>query len=432
MKQQGKNERKGKSQSLRQLWSPSSLYYAISVLALVIFGADGFPNSVSGTHEEDLFLMIIIIVAAWLTLALLENEISFQFPIFLFGIYLIFVMNLLMILYAGYRYPFFSVVLILWSSVLIFTIYDKTRAQSPFRRVVVLISSELIFASILTSAGTFVFSYAKADVELIAQVYWLIDLRILLAVLFIGILLSKSIMESFRKKNPTHDYIEPWQLEEPGPGLVAFLMTPFVVLANYIFVLLFIGINLFFRIGTVLVTHFFQIGGHFLVLLLGILKERKMLVLTLRFASSFIIVVCLVSLAEICVTPVDYYLAGEGWPFMLLQLLPICFCVFLMALCIAALLWIVDREPHLAIRDSTSALVVLLSILFVSGVVLHGLAVTDYFQIEGFGTISSIGPFSLVASLLIASGFIYMARTRRRSRVYVGVVRSGSGSDEIR
>jgi hypothetical protein len=382
-------------------------YYVLGVLASAVMAVYVCSYTIglapaSARAGLEIFLVALLIV--WLSLALAINDDSINnLPLFVVAVSLITLPTALLFLrFNSASHPlFFWLTLAAWVlfGILFFILGEANSGTFSLEFFIATVGVAWAISGTIISLGTLSFlPYASPALRGLGSARLLLDLRYSLGLIFLASILIATMIRAFRTQPPTLPTLAAWKIAEPtAEGIIASAVLPFIGLIN---VLLLVGClitDYLLKAVLLVVFYFVEIGSNIVEILRRVFRENPVIVTSAKVIGAFILSVVALLSARASVFYIIPYLQSSNWWSELAELWIVVLSFAIILLCIGGI-----TRTFIASADcAVVALATLLSVVFVAGLLLYGLARVDFLGIMGF---DFPGPFSVAMVALIAAG----------------------------
>lgn len=246
--------------------------------------------------------------------------------------------------------------------------------------------------------------YARVT-ESLGFIHLFLDLRIVLGALFflaLTIIATVKILDKSLPEIPSIPFVEVPELDEGFSRILRALLTPFIVIVNYIWYIVMLMIDLVWKGIALIVVFFFRIGHEMSRQILNMLEDGVIPRKIGKVVFTFFLCLLLFYLA-VRITPTAFlYLRTDLWDVsvhLLLKLAGSTLIAMLLILSVSSF-WLEDKDSLVLVLSSLSIMVL---VFLVGGALLYLGAGIDLLQVQGF---NKLGLLTLTVLAVVFYGII--------------------------
>jgi hypothetical protein len=182
------------------------------------------------------------------------------------------------------------------------------------------------------------------------------------------------------------------------------LLNPLIIIISIICISLTKLIDIIWNVIYTLYFFFMNVGKEFAKNIKQLYSNKLAVTWMATLLITYLLSIVIFYICDITSSLVLPYLVSLNWFESIITLVYISVNFFLVLICIIAITWLFDKK-NIAVETSLSGMVTIISIFFLSGIIIHILKLLDFLSNIQF---TSVSPFTMLIFILILVGIIYI------------------------
>jgi hypothetical protein len=304
----------------------------------------------------------------------------------------------------------FWIALVVWCAIAVVSVLGAE--DLAWRKLLLVLGTIWALVGVITTIGTLrFFPYALDATESTRALHTLLDVRLLATVLF-GSLLTILAFQRALGRRIGVPRIPRWYLP-PVSGkdssVARTILWPLVVISNILLEVLYALSDVAWTLVATTVAFFLRVGEEVTQLARSMIQNRRGVTTVTTVACTFFLLLILFYTAERSAGPALQYLQADEIAQSARWLGLLALNAAFGAFCVVGLTWLFESSKATVLDSSARALMLLLSMLLLSGLVMLALSRVEPLAVSGF---RRIGLFSVLLLVLVGAGVVIRIRSR--------------------